>query len=156
MSERQCPPACLLWLAYTSGGFARQHSGAIAVRCGAIDAYSVACGTKAALLRGATCCAAAAVVSLHPQPANFTFAPACSFAVRALLTLGGYYSKESRLMRAAQRLYTAVTEQAANPQFLSGAFAAQRLADGAIRWCSGEAWGAYSSLAGSHIALPAR
>lgn len=44
-----------------------------------------------------------------------------SFAVRALLTLGGFYSKESRLMRAAQRLYTAVTEQAACSQFLSGA-----------------------------------
>ncbi|KAL4422212.1 hypothetical protein ABPG77_009687 [Micractinium sp. CCAP 211/92] len=40
------------------------------------------------------------------------------FAVKALLTLGGYYSKESRHMRAAQRLYTAVAEQAAAPAFL--------------------------------------
>lgn len=40
------------------------------------------------------------------------------FAVKALLTLGGYYSKESRHMRAAQRLYSAVAEQAAAPAFL--------------------------------------
>ncbi|KAL4443490.1 hypothetical protein ABPG75_011227 [Micractinium tetrahymenae] len=40
------------------------------------------------------------------------------FAVKALLTLGGYYSKESRHMRAAQRLYAAVTEQAVAPAFL--------------------------------------
>lgn len=46
------------------------------------------------------------------------------FTVRALLTLGGYYSRESRLMRAAQRLYAATTEQAANPAFLTGAPAA--------------------------------
>lgn len=55
----------------------------------------------------------------HPQPVPSVQLPR-SFAVRALLTLGGYYSKESRLMRSAQRLYTAVTEQAACPQFLSG------------------------------------
>lgn len=40
------------------------------------------------------------------------------FAVRALLTLGGYYSKESRHMRAAERLYKAVAEQAVGPSFL--------------------------------------
>lgn len=43
-------------------------------------------------------------------------------AVRALLTLGGYYSKESRHMRSAGRLYAAVGEQAANPAFLAGGF----------------------------------
>ncbi|EFN58190.1 hypothetical protein CHLNCDRAFT_57043 [Chlorella variabilis] len=40
------------------------------------------------------------------------------FTFKALLTLGGYYSRESRHMRAAQRLYTAVTEQAVAPAFL--------------------------------------
>lgn len=43
------------------------------------------------------------------------------FTFKALLTLGGYYSRESRHMRAAQRLYTAVTEQAVAPAFLQGA-----------------------------------
>lgn len=42
------------------------------------------------------------------------------FAVKALLALGGYYSRESSNMRAAKLLYTAVTEQASNPQFLQG------------------------------------
>ncbi|KAI3428057.1 hypothetical protein D9Q98_006442 [Chlorella vulgaris] len=41
-----------------------------------------------------------------------------SLAVRALLSLGGYYSRESRHMRSAKRLYTAVTEQATAPLFL--------------------------------------
>ncbi|PSC72498.1 ubiquinol-cytochrome-c reductase complex assembly factor 1 [Micractinium conductrix] len=40
------------------------------------------------------------------------------FAVKALLTLGGYYSRESRHMRAAQRLYVAVVEQAVASPFL--------------------------------------
>lgn len=44
-----------------------------------------------------------------------------SLAVRALLSLGGYYSRESRHMRSAKRLYTAVTEQATAPLFLQSA-----------------------------------
>ena len=49
------------------------------------------------------------------------------FAVKALLALGGYYSRESSHMRAAQRLYTAVTEQAASPQFLQSEWVPGRL-----------------------------
>ena len=39
------------------------------------------------------------------------------FFRRALLVLGGYYSKESAIMRAAANLYRAVTEQAADADF---------------------------------------
>lgn len=40
---------------------------------------------------------------------------------RALLMLGGFYSKESRFMRAAQGLYAgAVVEQATHPKLLAG------------------------------------
>lgn len=42
-------------------------------------------------------------------------------AVRAVLMLGGYYSRESQHMRAAKRLYEAVKEQAVAPSFLQGA-----------------------------------
>ena len=38
----------------------------------------------------------------------------------ALLTLGGFYSKESTYMRAAQILYAGVVEQATNPVLMEG------------------------------------
>lgn len=62
-------------------------------------------------------------VATHPSgppPTRTVQEEQRGFAVRALLKLGGYYSRESRYMRAAQHLYAAVTEQGANPAFLAG------------------------------------
>lgn len=39
---------------------------------------------------------------------------------RVMLTLGGYYSKESTLMRGAELLYAGVVEQATNPVLMEG------------------------------------
>lgn len=57
-------------------------------------------------------------------------------AVRALLTLGGYYSKESRFMRSAGRLYAAVGEQAASPAFLAGGRGRGRAGGVIMTWSS--------------------
>lgn len=39
---------------------------------------------------------------------------------RTLLTIGGFYSRESRLIRGAKVLYTDVVEQATNKNFYKG------------------------------------
>lgn len=43
-----------------------------------------------------------------------------SLLQKALLRFGGYYSKESTLMRAAHGLYSSITETATNRELLSG------------------------------------
>ena len=58
-----------------------------------------------------------------------------SAAAMALLSLFGYYSKESRHMRAAKLLYAAVTEHAESAQFLEGARDRPPM-DGAHGWCA--------------------
>ena len=45
-----------------------------------------------------------------------------SWFTRTLLTIGGYYSRESRLIRGAKVLYSDVVEQATNPDLYKGAF----------------------------------
>jgi hypothetical protein len=49
-----------------------------------------------------------------PAPSNL------SMMARFFLTLGGYYSKESTLMRAASGLYGGILEQATSPAFVKG------------------------------------
>ena len=39
---------------------------------------------------------------------------------RTLLTIGGFYSRESRLIRGAKVLYTDIVEQATNKDFYKG------------------------------------
>ena len=78
--------------------------------------------------RPPACCPQKQVHNAGPRSLEFPRQPAVEapsgegrgFAVKALLALGGYYSRESSNMRAAKLLYTAVTEQAGNPQFLQG------------------------------------
>ena len=43
-----------------------------------------------------------------------------SWIRKALLTLGGFYSRESRLIRGANGLYTDIVEQATNKDFYTG------------------------------------
>lgn len=57
----------------------------------------------------------------HPEPRETG-----SLLQRAALLLGGFYSKESSLMRAAQSLYGSVTQQATEPALLRGARGAGR------------------------------
>ena len=43
-----------------------------------------------------------------------------SWLRRTLLTIGGFYSRESRLIRGAKVLYNDITEQATNKEFYKG------------------------------------
>ena len=43
-----------------------------------------------------------------------------SWLRRTLLTIGGFYSRESRLIRGAKVLYNDITEQATNKDFYKG------------------------------------
>ena len=67
----------------------------------------------------------------HPEPRE-----AGSLLQRVALLLGGFYSKESSLMRAAQSLYGSVTQQATEPALLKGApRAGWRCRAAAPLWC---------------------